>query len=228
MPSYYEWTSRKKTSSSFNGCICFEVGNHPLRPNHVVNLKPKTSNSFLEALTKWSSTFEIVDPLLRFEQMKTDEDDSTSESHVDVVPSYVDSWNLRRSAILNKYTTGEKLTIVSSFLPGGEKSMVSNLNEKVKHRLEQLDDFDDGSVRKTMGLSQQEFVTRINMLSDEIKKAWDSEQRVKAFKIGIQCSKLLSDIMVMQFYPSKFVLITDILDTFGDLVFDRLREKSQM
>lgn len=47
---------------------------------------------------------------------------------------------------------------------------MSNLNEKVKHRLDQLDDFDEGSVRKTMGLSQQEFVTKISMLNDEIKK----------------------------------------------------------
>ena len=49
---------------------------------------------------------------------------------------------------------------------------VSNLNEKVKHRLEQLDDFDESSVRKTMGLSQQEFVTKIHMLNDEIKKVF--------------------------------------------------------
>lgn len=32
-----------------------------------------------------------------------------------------------------------------------------------------------------------------------------------------QCSKLLADISVIQFYPSKFVLITDILDNFGEL-----------
>lgn len=57
-------------------------------------------------------------------------------------------------------------------------------------------------------------------------QAWDSEQRVKAFKIAIQCSKLLSDISVMQFYPSKFVLISDVLDNFGALVFDRLKKKS--
>ncbi len=31
----------------------------------------------------------------------------------------------------------------------------------------------------------------------------------------IQCAKLLSDTSVIQFYPSKFVLITDILDNFG-------------
>ena len=31
-----------------------------------------------------------------------------------------------------------------------------------------------------------------------------------------QCSKLLGDTNVIKFYPSKFVLITDILDTFGE------------
>ena len=41
-----------------------------------------------------------------------------------------------------------------------------------------------------------------------------------------QCSKLLADTSVIQFYPSKFVLITDILDTFGQLVYERIRTKS--
>lgn len=31
----------------------------------------------------------------------------------------------------------------------------------------------------------------------------------------LQSAKLLSDVSVIQFYPSKFVLVTDILDTFG-------------
>ena len=35
----------------------------------------------------------------------------------------------------------------------------------------------------------------------------------------LQCSKLLADVNVIQFYPSKFVLVTDILDTFGKLYF---------
>ena len=32
----------------------------------------------------------------------------------------------------------------------------------------------------------------------------------------LQCAKLLGDVSVMQFYPSKFVLVTDILDNFGE------------
>jgi hypothetical protein len=42
----------------------------------------------------------------------------------------------------------------------------------------------------------------------------------------IQSAKLLSSINVVQFYPSQFVLVTDILDTFGRLVYHRLLSKS--
>lgn len=35
-------------------------------------------------------------------------------------------------------------------------------------------------------------------------------------------------IQVIQFYPTKFVLVSEILDTFGDLVFDRLRLRSSI
>ncbi|KAJ0180533.1 hypothetical protein K1T71_003937 [Dendrolimus kikuchii] len=231
MPVYYEWKSLKiqKSIKLTHKSPRFEVSNHPLKAN-IMTMRESSSVSFMDHLNKWSAGFEEIDPLLKFERMELEEDfQPGSVGKVDDFVTYSKAWSMKRTKILNKYTTGEKLTIVSSFLPGGEKALirqVSNLNEKVKNRLEQLDDFDEDSVRKTMGLSQQEFVIKINMLNDEIRKAWDSEQRVKAFKICIQCSKMLCDVNVMQFYPSKFILITDILDTFGNLVFQRLKEKS--
>jgi hypothetical protein len=37
---------------------------------------------------------------------------------------------------------------------------------------------------------------------------------------------VLGDLDVPVFYPSMFVLVTEVLDTFGQLVFDRIRNRS--
>lgn len=81
-------------------------------------------------------------------------------------------------------------------------------------------------MRHMMDLTQQEYIHRIEQLNHELVQSWHSDQRVKALKIAIQCSKMLADTSVLQFYPSQFVLITDILDIFGKLVFDRLNTKA--
>jgi hypothetical protein len=139
----------------------------------------------------------------------------------------VQSWNSRRAIILNRYTTSERLSIATSFL--GAENVVKNQQttvEKVRHRLEQLDDFQD--LNFVQNLTQQEYMSKIQQLNTELVAAWKTDQRVKSLKIAIQCSKLLADpSSVMQFYPSKFVLITDILDIFGKLVYDRLKSKSE-
>lgn len=100
------------------------------------------------------------------------------------------------------------------------------VTDKVKHRLEQLDYFEEGSIKQWMNLSQQEYISRIEQLNNELVHSWKTEQRVKALKIAIQCSKMLADTSVLQFYPSAFVLITDILDIFSKLVYDRLKSKN--
>ena len=59
-------------------------------------------------------------------------------------------------------------------------------SDKVRHRLEQLDDLEEGSVKETLNLSQKEYVRKIDDLNRALVAAWDNDQRVKALKIAIQ------------------------------------------
>uniref|UniRef100_A0A8C1LS91 VPS35 endosomal protein-sorting factor-like n=1 Tax=Cyprinus carpio TaxID=7962 RepID=A0A8C1LS91_CYPCA len=149
---------------------------------------------------------------------------SISAGKEEEVGSDFEPWSSKRGEILSRFTTTEKLSI--NLFMGSDKSKASSpssaVSEKVRTRLEELDDLEEGSQRELLNLSQQDYVNRIEELNQSLKEAWGSDQKVKALKIVIQCSKLLSDTSVIQFYPSKFVLITDILDTFGGLVYDRI------
>ncbi|KAB0804643.1 hypothetical protein PPYR_01613 [Photinus pyralis] len=184
----------------------------------------------LDPLTQFA--IQEVDPLTQMAQMQPDYKEevvvTSKKSKPRQMTIDMEPWSSRKNMILSKFTTSERLTIVSSFLSEGEKVVLktqSTAVDKVQHRLEQLDYFDEGSQRK-LDLSQAEYVARIEMLNRELVSAWHSEQRVKALKIAIQCAKVLADSDVLRFYPSKFVLITDILDIFGHLVYERLRTKA--
>ncbi|XP_076626675.1 VPS35 endosomal protein-sorting factor-like isoform X2 [Colletes latitarsis] len=210
-------------------------------PTHT----PIPGNSLVDPLLSHSS-LDGSDPLSQFareeldplSKMAADEWDYSCNIAVagkkskDTAEELVEPWSTRRTMILNKYTTSEKLSILTSFLTGGEKVVVKvqptgGVVDKVRTRLEQLDDFEEGSVRQMLDLSQQQYAARIEQLNNELVQAWHSDQRVKALKIAIQCAKLLVDTSVMAFYPSKFVLITDILDIFGKLVYGRLKVKAE-
>uniref|UniRef100_A0A8B9CE75 VPS35 endosomal protein-sorting factor-like n=1 Tax=Anser brachyrhynchus TaxID=132585 RepID=A0A8B9CE75_9AVES len=209
---------------------------HPLKPITVTESKTKkmsrkgstsstSSSSSSSMMDPLSSVLDGTDPLSLFAaaadpvittatmdntRKKRDKDDGPA------VGSDFEPWSSKRGEILARYTTTEKLSIVSGTSTG------SAVSEKVRTRLEELDDLEEGSQKELLNLTQQDYMNRIEELNQSLKDAWSSDQKVKALKIVIQCSKLLSDTTVIQFYPSKFVLITDILDTFGKLVYERI------
>ncbi|XP_013393417.1 UPF0505 protein C16orf62 homolog [Lingula anatina] len=248
----YEWTPRIKHAAIEKEAKTLpkeEVTSHPLKGIVVTEVKktgksqvqdgrPRTSSHPLDPLTSamdgadpLSMFASQADPLSRMSTQTTTKEKSMPKDENNGLDETFEPWSVKKLSILTKHTTSEKLTITTSFLSAHEKDRVvikaqSTVTDKVKNRLEQLDDFEEGSVQEMLDLSQQEYVNRIDELNQALIDAWDQDQRVKALKIAIQCSKLLSDTNVIQFYPSKFVLITDILDTFGKLVFERIRSKS--
>uniref|UniRef100_A0A2K6V517 VPS35 endosomal protein-sorting factor-like n=1 Tax=Saimiri boliviensis boliviensis TaxID=39432 RepID=A0A2K6V517_SAIBB len=239
----FPWHSRNRNyKAEFASCrleaVPLEFGDyHPLKPITVTESKTKkvtrkgstsstSSSSSSSMVDPLSSVLDGTDPLSMFaatadpaalaaatdsSRKKRDRDDNS------VVGSDFEPWANKRGEILARYTTTEKLSI--NLFMGSEKGRAGTaafaMSEKVRTRLEELDDFEEGSQKELLNLTQQDYVNRIEELNQSLKDAWASDQKVKALKIVIQCSKLLSDTSVIQFYPSKFVLITDILDTFG-------------
>ena len=87
-----------------------------------------------------------------------------------------------------------------SILAITNKQQETTVTEKVRNRLEQLDDFEEGSVKEMLNLSQQDYVNRIEELNNALIIAWEQDQRVKALKIAIQvmcfvCCLLLVKLM---------------------------------
>lgn len=218
---------------------------HPLKAITVTDSKSRrsvrkgstsssSSSSSSVALDPLSSMLDGTDPLSLFaatsdiptlpHSISAGELGRKRKDQEEEVGSDFEPWSSKRGEILSRFTTTEKLSI--NLFMGSDKSKASSpssaVSDKVRTRLEELDDLEEGSQRELLNLSQQDYVNRIEELNQSLKEAWGSDQKVKALKIVIQCSKLLSDTSVIQFYPSKFVLITDILDTFGGLVYDRI------
>uniref|UniRef100_A0A4W6F9X0 VPS35 endosomal protein-sorting factor-like n=1 Tax=Lates calcarifer TaxID=8187 RepID=A0A4W6F9X0_LATCA len=213
---------------------------HPLKPIMVTDTKTRrgarkgsTSSSSSSSSSvppdPLSSMLDGTDPLSMFAAASAnvvfqDLGRKRREKEEEAVGPDFEPWSSKRGEILARFTTTEKLSIVTAVVSVGKAPSPgsSAVSEKVRTRLEELDDLEEGSQRELLNLSQQDYANRIEELNQSLKEAWASDQKVKALKIVIQCSKLLSDTSVIQFYPSKFVLITDILDTFGRLVYDRI------
>lgn len=222
---------------------------HPLKPIMVTDTKTRrgarkgstsssSSSSSSAPPDPLSSMLDGTDPLSMFAAASATEVPAMShsastgdlgkkrkEKEEEAVGPDFEPWSSKRGEILARFTTTEKLSI--NLCMGSDRGKApspgsSAVSEKVRTRLEELDDLEEGSQRELLNLSQQDYANRIEELNQSLKEAWASDQKVKALKIVIQCSKLLSDTSVIQFYPSKFVLITDILDTFGRLVYDRI------
>ncbi|XP_077131170.1 VPS35 endosomal protein-sorting factor-like isoform X1 [Ranitomeya variabilis] len=243
-----QWHSRERDySEEFASCRLektpVDYGDyHPLKTITVTESKSKklgrkestsstsSSCSSSSVADPLSSVLDGTDPLSMFAATAesvaatTDINRKKREKEEDFIGSDFEPWSSKRGEILARYTTTEKLSI--NLFMGSERGKTttpgSAVSEKVRTRLEELDDLEEGSQKELLNLTQQDYISRIEELNQSLKDAWASDQKVKALKIVIQCSKLLSDTTVIKFYPSKFVLITDILDTFGKLVYERI------
>ena len=153
------------------------------------------------------------------------------------------TWRDRRAMILKQYAATGSLAVNQDILdssggaaaalgsnideagPSGEKKVSSNLDSKTRGRLEQLEAAAAVEAGRTVRLTQSELVARVDRLNADLRAAWRSEERVRALKISIQVSKMLGDTSFPTFFPTVFAVVAEILDSFGELVYERVLQK---
>ena len=90
--------------------------------------------------------------------------------------------------------------------------------EKGRTRIEELEKGEDDTNAGTVG----EIVKKMEVIKKEMLQKWDKEEKVATLKIIIQCAKILNDVSTPKFYCHKFLIISEFIDNFSKLVYDRI------
>lgn len=219
---------------------------HPLQTNRVKadtvlnSSKKDSSSSITDPLSAGISdplSSPVIDPLSSFsskaaapvvlEALKPSE--PTLKVDTKIVTNDVFNWNARKQQILLEYTISGSLTLNSSSLNEIMGSGVEDGSntKKVDIYTQRLANLERNLHEDKVTMTQKEYSDHIEKLHRDLDTAWANDERVGSLKIAIQIAKLLSDSSVPSYYPSMFVLVTDVLNCFGDMVFNRLKMKAE-
>ncbi|RLN90851.1 hypothetical protein BBJ28_00020010 [Nothophytophthora sp. Chile5] len=122
-------------------------------------------------------------------------------------------------------------------IKASEDAVEASVIKKTRARLEQLERVPSSSGSSSSGpfsrdeqtieLSQSQYVAKVKEMQTQLVANWQQNQKVAALRIAIKCVKLLADTNTApQLYPCVFVLISEVLDTFGGLVFERIHTRA--
>ena len=139
-------------------------------------------------------------------------------------PEVVAEWESRKVAIHARFSGQGTVRVSKSFdiISTRERGL-----RGIQARLDELNDPAAGQRADYSRITVHEYVTRLKQLNEDIAAAWQASDRINALKLSIQAAKLLRDSSVPKFFPVLFVLVCDILDTIGRLVFERIRAKAE-
>ncbi|CAM9315551.1 unnamed protein product, partial [Ectocarpus sp. 6 AP-2014] len=76
-------------------------------------------------------------------------------------------------------------------------------------------------------VTPEEYVAHVSGLKEDLEVAWSREEKVAALKVTVQAAKLLGDVTVPSFYPALFASVAGLLEAFGVMVFERIRDRAE-
>uniref|UniRef100_A0A914CHZ5 Uncharacterized protein n=1 Tax=Acrobeloides nanus TaxID=290746 RepID=A0A914CHZ5_9BILA len=155
-------------------------------------------------------------------------DNTLAEKKEDLIPKLdpvlagFRPWSEIRIIILEHFKTTESLTLETSFLePVNSKTPPRQPRPSLK------DKTSTSNMTKLVDLTQEEYEKRLSNLRKLLLHFWNHGKRVECIKLITEVARILQSTVTPHFYPAQFVLITDFLDLFGNLVYERLLSKAK-
>ncbi|KAI5060297.1 hypothetical protein GOP47_0024717 [Adiantum capillus-veneris] len=136
-------------------------------------------------------------------------------------------WENHRASILRRFSSNGTIK-VSAPLDILSKQLKGRGKFSASAHLQELDEMRGGANDDAEIISQEEYVFRLRELNDNIADAWKNNERVATLRLAVKVAKLLSDTSTPRFYPTLFILATDILETIGNLVWRRIKGKAEL
>ncbi|KAG5551052.1 hypothetical protein RHGRI_009470 [Rhododendron griersonianum] len=199
------------------------VDTHPLSP-------PSPSHLQVDVVDHGKSDF--YDPLrgsdanvmISLDDLQ-EEDNNSAVNEADAeLPTK--EWTSFKKFLMQRFS-GSKMVSISPMSDVIMKSGQVREKASTTMHLEELDDPQKFAEDGIKVISQQVYVSRLHELKDEINRSWQANDRVTSLALAIKVARLLMDTSVLQFYPTLFVLATDVMDMVGEMVWQRIKQKAE-
>ncbi|XP_048321311.2 uncharacterized protein LOC107432545 [Ziziphus jujuba] len=198
-------------------------------------LSTSSSSSHLQVAVVDHGKKDFFDPLRSLDDNGAVSGEALQEVEISSSPGLSSEASVQNSAkewtsfsriLMQKFPVSKMISVSSmsnAIIKGGkiyEKASTST-------HLEELEDPQKFAEEGVKVITRHEYVSRLHELRDEIIRAWRASDRVTTLKLSIKVARLLMDTSVLQFYPTLFVLAMDIMDTVGNMVWERIKWKAE-
>ena len=76
-------------------------------------------------------------------------------------------------------------------------------------------------------LTPRQLAELAELINNQLARHWLDDKRVQVVRLAVQVAKMIGepDPKSMRFYPAVFAMLIELVDYFGQLIYDRLVSK---
>ena len=195
-----------------------EVGN-PSEDANSKSLSKSSSKSSMNSASTTTSNSNILPYNAKVVDYNQLQYSLIVNKNVNVEGTMEENWKSLKKNMNDLFCNNFEMKVKSLYSFDFSESQDKNYKiEKGRTRIDELEKGDDDTNAGTVG----EIVKKLEVIKKEMLQKWDKGEKVATLKIIIQCAKILNDVSTPKFYCHKFLIISEFIDNFSKLVYERI------